>query len=279
MSTYFSILQAILRPETGEYLAIGLLVVGEGRHFFEISDEKVKAAKSLLSPASTRQLNASVHDLEKTLKPMSTNQDELFSFAHPFTNLGYLDYSSRYHNNLLRFTSPEPIQFPADQTHFLSLFKLYVYNGDPSRQTLAESVSPFEVLKEHFYPNIKDRVNLNVELTRKHVQHLFMPTHVDLIGKNDLLVIGREIQFSKRHYYLGNDLKEIYSLVKAIEEEFEPPKVFLIGDEPPREMGRSHGMWQDMRNSKFLKVVPVAETDQIEAYVQEHGVEPFLDLA
>lgn len=279
MPTYFSILQAILRPETGEYLAIGLLVVGEGHHFFEISEEKLKAAKSLLTSGSARLLNASIHDLEHTLRPVSDSNRELFSAAHPFTDIGYLDYSSRYHNNLLRFTAPEVIQFPADRTHFSRLFELYVYNGDPGRPALAEAVSPFEALKEEFYPKIMDRVNLNVELTTEHVASLFMPTHVNLIGKNDILVVGREILFAKRSYNLGNDLKEVYTLIKAIEEDFDPPQVFLIGDEPPREMVRSHTMWQDMRNSRFLEVVPVAETAQIEEYVKEHHVEPFLSIA
>lgn len=275
MPTHYSIPQALLRPETGEYLAIGLLMAGEGCPFFGISDEKLKAARELLSPSAARMLAESVRDLTRSF---ATEYDtSLFETGSSLASWDFLSYSSRYHNNLIRFSAPERITLEANPQNFAQLFKLYVYHSGLSKPGLAEVPSPFRVLKESFYPRIETRVNLEVELTASQIPHLFMPTKVDFIGKNEVPVIGREVLFAKRSYNLGKDLNEMYALIKTVEEDFQKPQVFLVGDEPPKTMTKAHELWANMRKSPFLEVVPIAEVDRIEGYIQEHGVQPFFE--
>ena len=279
MKTFYSILQVIFNQGVGEHLSVGLLLASEGEQlFFKISEEKLDAAKMLLSEASKRLLHESIRDLKNNLGESSpTPQTTLDFFQSPFRQAAYLQYLSRYQNNLVRFSSPIEIEVPFNQELFKALCWRYVY-PDPENETPRLLVSsPFEPLRSSFYPKIEKQVNTNFQLTSIVLPTLFLNTTVNLIGQNEVQVVGKEIHFEKRSYNLGKDLNDIYAMIKAFEANGQDNgKYYLIGNEPSKNEIKQHEMWETMRKSKWVEVVPTDETERIEAYLDKHHVKPYV---
>jgi hypothetical protein len=137
----------------------------------------------------------------------------------------------------------------------------------------------FANLTESFYPRIEGKVNLDIKLTADILPTLFLPTKLNFLGQNEVQVIGKEIDFSKRSYNLGKDLNDINALMKSFEEaEKNDGKYFLIGNEPLKsEYPKQHEMWKMIYNrKKHTEIVPLNEVERIIMYIDEHGVKPYV---
>ena len=129
MQAHFSILSASIRPEIQEQLAIGLLLVGSNSVYFDFSKTKLTILNELLTPQALKYLK----DTVKQISQASSNEKEKFkglsnesrTISKSFS-LGYLEYLSKYSNNLLTFSSPKTIELPADDALFKLLFKKYI---------------------------------------------------------------------------------------------------------------------------------------------------------
>jgi len=74
---------------------------------------------------------------------------------------------------------------------------------------------------------------------------------------------------------LSKDLNDMYALIKAFDAANITGKYYMVGDEPPKKADKQHEMWNTMRKSPFVTVVPIAETEQITDYLEEHNVRPY----
>ncbi|MDX2247433.1 MAG: hypothetical protein SF052_11680 [Bacteroidia bacterium] len=286
MQTYYSILMIPLRSEINEQISIGLLLRDEGTVFFKYSVNKLNWLKSQLSSESFRMIVHSLKAIDTLLRKEASVQNEytytLFAEntrKNPMWDRNYIFYLSQYNHNLLTFTPPENISLDASQYSFERLYRLFVSDDQVITPALNSESSIDEYLQHNFYPKIKQRVNQQVKLTQKDIPSLFLPTQVDFIGRNEEPVVGQKIQFSKRQDYLGNDLREIYTLAKAFEEiDIKNGKYYIIGKEPEiKDYPKSHEIWKSIIKSKTVDYVEYRDIEKIADYLEKHDVKPFLE--
>src|SRR5665213_1663211 len=109
MATYYSILSALIRPEIQEKISVGLLLIGDKDVFFEYSKNKLNSAKTLLSENAHLMLKDALKNIEVTVSAQqSANKKYELNFKKksPLSE-SYIQYLSRYNNNILGFTSPK----------------------------------------------------------------------------------------------------------------------------------------------------------------------------
>jgi len=190
--------------------------------------------------------------------------------------VGYLDYLSRYSNNLIQFSVPNYIEVSLNDSTFNKLFEKYVYSLGEELKPILTTEDIYNKVRDQLYPKITGKVNLDIALDATHFENLFASISVNFIGKNDLPVVGQAIDFMKKHYHLENDLSRFVSLATAIElSERNKGKYFVIGEEPDIRDKKNHQLWEHIRQSKFLEFVDVRDVDQVDQYIREHGVQPY----
>jgi len=129
MPSHFCILFASSRPEIQEQISIGLLLVGSNSVFFEISKTKLKIAGKLLPPQSYCYLKDTVRQISQLVEAENTKVGSLLLEPMNISNkfsIGYMEYLSRYSNNILTFSNPKIFDLDADNALFEMLFKKYV---------------------------------------------------------------------------------------------------------------------------------------------------------
>jgi len=275
MQAHFSILSASIRPEIQEQLAIGLLLVGSNSVHFDFSKNKLTILNDLLTPQALKYLK----DTVKQISQASSNEKEKFKglFTESGTisksfSLGYLEYLSKYSNNLLTFSSPKTIELPADDALFKMLFNKYI-----DENAFIEKISAprnFDTLKSVFFPKVEPYFNVEQEITSENVSGLLMPVKVDLIGKNEIPVYAHLIDLERKNYNIQNDLAVVFMLNKAFENK---AKGFHISAEPDKtKFPGQHETWKSIRNWKDSEYVDISEIQMIERYATEHGVVPLI---
>lgn len=274
MQAHFSILSASIRPEIQEQLAIGLLLVGSNSVHFDFSKTKLTILNDLLTPQALKYLK----DTVKQISQASSNEKEKFKglFSESGTisksfSIGYLEYLSRYSNNLLTFSSPKTIELPADDALFKILFNKYIDENAFIKKISAPH--NFDTLKNVFFPKVEHYFNVEQEITSENVSGLLMPVKVDLIGKNEIPVYAHSIDMERHNYNIQNDLAVLLMLNKA----FDNAKGFHISAEPDKtKFPGQHETWNSIRNWKDSEYVDISEIQKIESYATEHGVVPLI---
>lgn len=285
MQSYYSILFVPLRPDIKEQVSIGLILRYERLVFFQYSKTKLNWLKDQLSTNSFRLLSHSIRAIDNLLKQESQSQKGTIYNLFPNEeksssswNKEYISYLSKYNNNLLTFTPPRSISLKADLDFFKKLFQLYV--SDDFEETLIQENKPDinSFLEEKFYPKIENRINKNIIITSQQVHTLFLPTQVDFIGQNKNPVLGRTVNFERRHDFVENDLRAIYTLVTAFEKIKENSgKYYVIGEEPKSKYNsKSHNVWREIYKSKIMDFVDYRDFEKIEEYLEKHDVRPFI---
>lgn len=94
MKTRYSLIYAITRPEIGEQLSIGIILLDEHGSKIRFSKHKIAAAKNLLNKESGFYLDSSVKSIEdKFSRQVDASAIEM-----------KLAYLSRYSNNIVRIS-------------------------------------------------------------------------------------------------------------------------------------------------------------------------------
>ncbi|OQP53575.1 hypothetical protein [Niastella populi] len=133
MTTQYSILSVLIRPEIQEKISIGLLLFDANEVYFSFSGNKLLVCKELLSTPSYKILREIFENIEKILDEEKARNFQPKSFriyksaitGNIFT-AAYISYLSRYSNNILSFTAPKDINLETNDQNFLSLFKKYI---------------------------------------------------------------------------------------------------------------------------------------------------------
>ena len=274
MQSHFSILSASIRPEIQEQIAIGLLLVGSNSVHFETSKTKLEISSKLISSQAFKFLKEAVKQISLATTKENQNAEGLFLESKPLSksfSLGYLEYLSRYGNNVLTFSSPKTIELPADNALFQMLFKKYV-DEYAFEHTIISEHHNFDTFKREFFPKVKTYFNTNQEITSKIITGLLMPVKVDLIGHNKIPVYAQSIDLERQNYHIQNDLGVLFMLNKAIDK----AQRFHISAEPDKnKFPGQHNTWKSIRNWKDSEYVDISEIQKIEEYATQHGVVPY----
>jgi hypothetical protein len=281
MKTLYSIIYSPLNVVGHERINYALLMLNsDGEVFYEFSSEKLKLARKLYSNESFKLLTGQLESLRSKLAKESAQ----LSHAKAF-NSEYLDYLSRYSNNLIAFTKPMPIEIDFNQKNFNSLFERIIYKDNrafkPDVITVAKGIA---LIKKDFSPKVKSRVNIDVELKAEQYDYILFNTHIDMIGRNDKPVLNQFIEFENdTPAKIEKNINSYLSLIKPFEmHDGKEGKYFMVGDEPSKTKTQHHLIWEHLMDSNLLKrdlleLVPAKEIDSIELYLNEHDVKPYFN--
>ena len=120
MTSKYSILSVLIRPEIQEKISIGIILIDENTIHFNYSKNKLSIAKSLLSKSAF----SSLKDILYSISSLSKNL-EISDNKSPFSS-SYLEYLSRYNNNILAYSQLKEIELSASDVNFQKLFDKYI---------------------------------------------------------------------------------------------------------------------------------------------------------
>jgi hypothetical protein len=282
MATYYSILNAQIRPEIKEQLSIGFILMDERSIYFSYSKTKLGVAKELLT-------SGAYHLLKDCLKNIEAKVESENSFLEKskgqilidnkmvqrvFTE-EYFIYLSRYNSNVITIAEPKKIDVMADTTTFQKLFKKFVDGNEIAKSTT--HLKTFETFKTANHEKLQKHYNIDIEITNQHLSNLIAPVRLDFIGQNERTVFIQNIDFERPIYHIENDLAQIIFLQKALDEKKKANHPMVITNEPNKsEFKKQHEVWNQLRQRNDLQNVDVSESEKTLEYAEEHGVEPYV---
>lgn len=275
MKTIYSILYISLNSALNERLSIGMLMSNGEDNMFKFSSEKLLVIKNLLN---TEKYNLLKNYLKSLKNDFNNDSSEMFNFEKQsvhWTKVNYLNYLTKYANNLIQFSQPKIIDVDFAFNNFKWLFEKYVFEYTQNiEQPHPELI--FDKVKTNLYPRINKRVNLDITLDSSNFENLFTPIEVNFLGINGVPVAGQTLDFSKKHYYLENDVTRFVALSRAIElAEKKRGKFYILGREPQNSDVKNHLLWEQIRDSDILEFVDADETGLVEEYMEDHDVRPY----
>lgn len=275
MKTYYSILSVYVNPEINERLSVGMLMVSGEDVFFNYSGSKLSVIKKLVSKNT---YNAARHYLklvERSVERKNTTNESQGDLGlqedidlNGLFSEHYIDYLSRYSNNLVSFSKPKYLELEANEEIFRKLFiKLIDESAFESRE---KKESQIETFKKIFLPAVKPFFNIEREIDSSNFKGLYTPVKVDLLGKNENEVFAQTIDFEKRsqsvEFYIGTLLQINKALPNA--------KQFVIGYEPNKDLTTNFQIWNNIRQSNDFEYVDISEANKIKEYAKMHDVKP-----
>jgi hypothetical protein len=277
MPTHYSILSALIRPEIQEKITIGMLLMDEDELYFDYSKNKLAIAKTLLSNNGYISLKDALHNIETAAKiqqnkkqPVIQGMEKLSAFKK-----SYIDYLSRYNNNLLSFSSPKKIETEATAKTFAILYSKFIDNT--AAVSKPKFISTIEKFKEARRPVLSKHFNIDEEITHKEVPNLIVPVTITLIGQNEAPTFVQSVDMERSTNFLTTHISEILFLQKAFSSSSNPCVAMAITNEPDKnKFPEQHDIWQQLRKTSDIKNYDISEADGVIAYAEEYGLQPFL---
>lgn len=279
MKTFYTILSFNIKPEINERLSIALIMICGEKVFFRYSPYKLSIIQKLTNKETLKATQTYLKLIEEAVYSKKafyskadlleikaeSKYDRLFSEQ-------YIEYLSRYNNNLVSFTSPNFIELEGTDHLFDLLYYKFIGDFDNEKEQEQEQVKYIELLKKEFYPRVKPHFNIEKEITSTQFASLITSVKVDLMGKNEITVFGQSIDFEKKNnsieYTVGNLLQ--------IKRAFPDAKQFVIGFEPNKNLEVNHRIWENIRQISDFDYVDISEVERITEYAIEHGVTPLI---
>lgn len=278
MSTQYSILSVLIRPEIQEKITIGFLLMDEEKLFFEYSKRKLGIAKNLLSDNAFKSLKDALLNIQATANTQYSKDGlaNLNSKTAKTFNKPYIEYLSRYNNNILSFTSPKAIELEVSETIFSKLYQRFIDNTviHQVKPTVLSHIEEFKIAKR---PVLSKYFNIDRKITHKEVPHLIVPVTVTFIGQNEVPTFVQSLDLEKSTPSLTNDISEILFLQNAFHEMNKKSVAMAITSEPNKiSFPKQHDIWNQLRQNKDIKNFDISEADAVIEYAIEHNVQPFL---
>jgi hypothetical protein len=278
MKTFYSILYAVIRPETDEKIAIGLILSDGNNSLFEHSKHKLSAIRSLLEAAEYKFIQNYISSIKRTVADSlkNLNQQSIFEFIdarHPIINESYFQYLSIYSSNLVWFSKPLQIDVTINQDVFDKLFNKLV---DHDFSKIAESMDLRGVrgVKQSFIPAVFEYFSCEKEVTNEDFSGLITPVTIDLIGKNERMIFAQFVDMERT----VREIKFGYYDLKQLKDTEHDSEGFLVSSEPDKmRYIKQHQIWENIRNSKQFNYLDINEVEKIKEYAVVHHVVPFFN--
>lgn len=257
--------------QAGEELAVGLIMIHQGKIYYRESAFKLSIAKKLIPDPSYVLLIDKLKMIRSEFARVNKNSEIRFDTSHTLLSKEHLSYLSKYSNNALRFDFEE-VDLPYEDGVFELLFSRFVSDRD-EKTSKKKSVSIKKWLRSELKPQIDQRVSWDVILDSHHYENLIFPEiKFDFAGKNGKLVVGQALDFHKNYKTIRGDLATLYtfSQTKDIVN-----KTFVIGREPDKKNELVHDLWSQFRREKSITVINGEdELEQIPEYLDKKGIQP-----
>lgn len=258
--------------QAGEELAIGLIILHDGRAELRVSDFKLSIAKKLITPESYTLLTEKLRMIEKEFVSLSRSEEIDFDSSHSLLTENYLMYLSRYSNNTLRF-DVDQLELEYSDDVFDLLFARYVTEVS-DKQRVKKEINIKTWVKNQLKSKIENRVSWDVVLDSQHLPKLIFPEiRFDFAGMNGKLVVGQALDFSKEYKLVRNELASIYAFSQN---KSGVNKTYVIGLEPQKSAELNHALWQQFREVPTITMVNgKSELEQIPDYLDKEEVRPY----
>jgi len=279
MSTYYSIIFASIRKATQEKISLGFILFNEDMVLCKFSYSKLAALKHFLSKDEFKIVNESINVLEKKVRASSEilhfNSHSLFKVSDSSFSVDYINYLSRYKNNLVTYLQPKKIDIEVSVENAMKLFDNLVGSGiDHETNQLVKKISPIDYLKEKYDGKIQSHFLMNHTITFEDVPNLLVPVKVDLLGKNGIDVFVQSIDMTSAHNLVINEVSTFYLLKETYNKNKVKFKDFVLTQEPPKELKNQHSIWRQIKDSKEFNYVDVSESGKIMEYAEKYNVRP-----
>lgn len=274
MKTFYSLVYAVITPETGEKIALGILLSNGSESLFRYSVQKLEALKHFIGLPEhnyVREYLKSVEHLGNRFEPsIGKTAIELETIHFSAVAEGYIDYLSNYNQNIISFGKPVQIDIAIEKESFDRLFtamikeKVMVQNPSARHQ--------IHKVRETFIPTVENFYTSEFEITPKEFDALSFPIKLDLLGKNEKPVFARFLDFEKAMNHIKSDFFDIDQVLNAIMN----IKGFVIASEPDRDhFQHQHVAWDRFRNKEGIEYLDLSEVERVREYALSHGVEPW----
>jgi len=278
MATHYSILYASIRKVTQEKVSLGLLLFDEKKVYGLFSPKKLAGVKAFLSKEEFQLLHHSfdaiMNDIGTQNEPINIQNAELFKITHSAFSIDYINYLSRYKNNLITYSEPKQIELEASPENTLHLFEKLVGAPDERSLALTKRLSPIDQLTSRFDGKLQEHFNVHYILTTERVPNLVVPVKVDLIGRNGQDVFVRTIDTSGGPEKLANEISTFYVLTDTYRKNKVPFQDFLVAEEPDKKQKKQHNIWQQVRASRDFHYLDLSEAEKIMEYAIRYDVKP-----
>lgn len=278
MATQYSILSVLIRPEIQEKITVGFLLMDENKVFFNFSKNKLAAAKSLLSSNAYKSLKDALYNINATAENQHLEEHSNTITARKSNTFSksYIEYLSRYNNNILSFSTPKEIELDATIDIFSKLYRKFIDNS-----TIIEK-KPFtnyiQRFKQEKHLILSKHFNIDRKVTNKEIPNLIVPVTVTFIGQNEVPTFVQSLDFEKRTDFLSNDISEILYLQRAFKDENKDSVAMSIINEPDRiKFPQQHEIWRQLRNTSGITHYDISEADAVIEYAEKQNVKPFLN--
>ena len=189
-------------------------------------------------------------------------------------SMSYLDYLSRYNNNVLSFSAPKKIDVEPSEEIYNKLFNKFI--DDSEIVTTISKTNNADVFKVNNRVQLIKHFNVDREFTSIEIPKLIAPVKVDLLGKNEIPVYVQAVDLDKKIYHIEYELAQLVLLNLAFTEEKKPAKGFVLSREPDRKEVTQHNIWKQLRSSKQFEYIDLSEPEKILDYAKKHGVQPLV---
>ncbi len=271
MNTYYTIISANIRPEIGERISLGLLVVSEENIFLSISKTKLSIAKDLLPEHLYHGVKNEIIGIQETYNQfIQKDNSSLFQndFPKPFTE-SYIRYLSNYKNNVVSFSTPQKISIEINNNIFEKLYLQFI-DDELFSVKIEDDTKSIEKFRQDFIPKLSNYYNLNYTVDNTILKGAIIPLKFDLVGKNEVEVFAKSIDLERRKYNVEHDINAFY----PIKDLSRDSKKFIISTEPDKKYTSQHQIWKNLRSSDWLEYIDVSEAEKLQIYAEEHNVLP-----
>jgi hypothetical protein len=135
MKTFYSIVYALITPETGEKIALGILLSDGENSLFRYSKLKLAIVHSMVSAEQGKFISDYLHSLNKLSNPNNIFKADL---GLEFADLGkslisesYIAYLSVYNQNILTYSKPVLIEMEVTTEATDILFRKLINEKNP----------------------------------------------------------------------------------------------------------------------------------------------------
>ena len=274
MKTFFSILSASIRPESGEQIALGLILSDGETSIFDFSFNKLSVIISLTTDEQHHFIKKYLKAIENVIHRVDGNDPDMIPWLQDQRNVvvnePYIEYLSVYSRNVLAFSKPIRIDLSVTAVNFHQLFEKFVDRIKAPVQNKLHQRSVSRV-RDTFIPRVSEYFSERRKITPIEFPSVVIPVTIDLYGKNEHIVFAQFIDMESNF----NHIKVDYYDLKELKEIIPAAYSFLVSAEPEKDRySKQHEIWNHIRTSKDFDYVDISEVDRIKEYAELHGVKP-----
>ena len=211
MKSFYSIVRFYSNSLSKENIAIGLLMISDGKLFFRFSEDKIDFV-SKLNPSSSKLLNFSLSQIKNSLIEPTLKHEKLIVDDELF-NLSYLERLSNYNNGILQFDKPILINQTYNEDKFNSFFSKYISVIKEKEIEISLNNSIFyNQIKSSFYDPLKDIIDVDKTIKKKEIPSLYFNYHLDGIGVNGAITTVKAVDINS-----NKPLNQIQKIISEFE--------------------------------------------------------------